>query len=86
LTSPQAHLTPRSNTAKCARVDRSITWLAAAGLLLVALLAVAFRVRRVDMGMAAVPATLAVLVAFVLWARRDRAQILPVEVETRHEE
>ena len=72
---PQAHLLPRRNTAKCARANRSITWLAAAGLLLIALLAVASRVRRGETDMATVPATLAVLVAFVLWAHRGRAPI-----------
>jgi len=78
LIKPQAHLMPRSNTAKCVRANRSmpqLTWLAAAGLLLIALLAVVFHIRRGEMDMAAVPATLAVLVVFVLWARRSRTQI-----------
>ena len=74
---PQAHLMPRSNTAKCARANRSmpqLTWLAAAGLLLIALLAVVFHIRRGEMVMAAVLANLAVVPVFVLWSRRGRAQ------------
>jgi putative oxidoreductase len=57
------------------QIKPQLTWLAAAGLLVIRLFAVAFHLRRDEMDMVAMPASLAILAAFVFWARCSRAQI-----------